>query len=341
MYIPTAANLAGDWSITDPPPGSTSPCGSAEQLYDPNTGALLPGNKYPTTPTYNASAMALEKYFPSINPAIDTNNCGLVKFAIPSVVADNQFVTRVDYTINPRNNFYARYMIDGYQAPSFFFPGGANNGGILVTFSAPGNYERVQTATASEAFTWTSNLVNSFHASGTKRVNLRQSAPGINASNIGITSYVELPTGLQITDSTSGKNHNWSTYCGTCSNGFFNVDDESVADDLTWVKGQHQFVFGGEYVRVHFNEVAGYEAEPPWATPTLTSWAARSPASSRAKSSSSRCAVQFQAPTFKTPSTPPSASRLLPASAGRRSSCPSIITTVAPPSVWRPSWPTR
>jgi hypothetical protein len=260
MYIPTADNLSGDWSHTDPPPGSTSPCGSAAQLYDPNTGQLLPGNKYPTAPTYNASALALEKYFPAINPAIDTNNCGLVKFAIPSVVADNQFVTRVDYTINPRNNFYARYMIDGYQAPSFFFPGGGNNGGILVTFSAPGNYERVQTATVNEAFTWTSNLVNSFHASGTKRVNLRQSAPGINASNIGITSYTELATGLQIADATSGKNHNWSTYCGTCSNGFFNVDDESVADDLTWIKGQHQIVVGGEYVRVHFNEVAGYEA---------------------------------------------------------------------------------
>src|ERR1035438_9394438 len=51
MYIPTAANMAGDWSTTDPPPGSTSPCGSSRQLYDPNTGTLLPGNKYPTAPS--------------------------------------------------------------------------------------------------------------------------------------------------------------------------------------------------------------------------------------------------------------------------------------------------
>ncbi len=259
MYIPTAANLAGDWSVTDP--CAASGCTASQQLYDPLTGAALPGNKYASTPTYNAAALALEKYFPAINPAIDTANQGEVKFPIPSVVADNQFMTRVDYSINARNNFFARYMIDGYQAPSFFFPGGnESNGGILVTFSAPGNYERVQTATVNEAFTWKTNLVNSFHASGTKRVNLRQSAPGINASNIGVTSYVQLATGLQITDSTSGKNHNWSTYCGTCSNGFFNVDDEGVSDDLTWIKGPHQIVMGGEYVRVHFNEVAGYEA---------------------------------------------------------------------------------
>ena len=262
MYIPTAANLAGDWSTTDPPPGATNlACGGAQQLYDPLTGVAIPGNKYATTPTYNAQALALQKYLPAINPAIDTNNCGLVKFALPSVVADNEFVTRVDYVINSKHNMYARYFIDGYQAPSFFFPGGsASNGGILVTFSAPGNYERVQTATLGEAWTIKPTLVNSFHASGTKRVDLRQSAPGINGNTIGITEYDEVPTGLQLTDSTSGKNHAFSTYCGTCSNGFFNVDDEGVADDLTWIKGAHQLVIGGEYVRVHFNEVAAYEA---------------------------------------------------------------------------------
>jgi hypothetical protein len=41
MYIPTAANLTGDFSATD----------IADQLYDPLTGKALPGNKYPTQPT--------------------------------------------------------------------------------------------------------------------------------------------------------------------------------------------------------------------------------------------------------------------------------------------------
>ena len=58
----------------------------------------------------------------------------------------------------------------------------------------------------------------------------------------------------------AGNNHSWNTYCGTCSNGFFNVDDEGVSDDLTWIKGQHQLVIGGEFVKVHFNEVAGFQA---------------------------------------------------------------------------------
>lgn len=250
MYIPTAANLAGDWSGTNPPPSA-----GGQQLYDPLTGDPIPGNKYPTTPAYNAQALALMAYMPTNYLNATT---GEVSFTIPSEVFDNQFVTRVDYTINPRNSLYARYFIDGYQSPSFFFKGGTN-GGILVTSQAPGNYERVQTAVISEAFTWKPNLVNSVHASGTKRVDLRQSAPGINGNSLGIVQYDEVPTNLEL-EVTGGPFSSWNTYCGTCSNGFFNVDDEGVSDDLTWIKGNHQVVLGGEFVKVHFNEVAGFQA---------------------------------------------------------------------------------
>jgi hypothetical protein len=247
MYIPTAANLTGDFSATD----------IADQLYDPLTGKALPGNKYPTQPTYNAQALALVKYLPTIDPKFDTHNQGEVTFTIPSEVFDNQFVARVDYNINQKHNLYARYFIDGYQAPSFFFNGGAN-GGILVTSQAPGNYERVQNATVGEAWTVRSNLVNSFHASGVKRVDLRESAPGINGNTLGIVQYDEVPTNLEL--EVTGGISSCNTYCGTCSNGFFNVDDEGVSDDLTLIKGRHQFVVGGEFVKVHFNEVAGFQA---------------------------------------------------------------------------------
>jgi hypothetical protein len=164
----------------------------------------------------------------------------------------------VDYTINSRNNFFARYMIDGYQSPSFFAKGGTN-GGILLTSQAPGNYERVQTVVASEAFTWKPNLVNSFNAYGTKRVDNRASAPGINGNSLGIVQYDEVPTNLEL-EVSGGNFSTWNTYCGTCSNGFFNVDDEGVADDLTYVKGSHSLAIGGEFVKVHFNEVAGFQA---------------------------------------------------------------------------------
>ena len=64
--------------------------------------------------------------------------------------SDNQFVTRVDYTINAKNNLYGRYFLDGYQFPAFFSP---NN--ILITTQS-GNIERVQSFTLGEAYTFSS-----------------------------------------------------------------------------------------------------------------------------------------------------------------------------------------
>ena len=59
-------------------------------------------------------------YLPAINPTLDPNNCGFVFYAIPYLLTDNQFVTRVDYTVSSKQNIYGRYFVDGYQFPAYF-----------------------------------------------------------------------------------------------------------------------------------------------------------------------------------------------------------------------------
>ncbi|MGA7157407.1 MAG: carboxypeptidase-like regulatory domain-containing protein [Acidobacteriaceae bacterium] len=263
MYVPTAANLTGDFSVTNPCNTTgvvtAGGCTASTQLYDPLTGVPLPMNKYATPPTFNAAALKLDGYLPSSASAADVAfynaNTGQVQFSIPTRFYDNQFDTRVDWAISAKNSFYARYFIDGYQAPSFFSPTN-----VLITFQAPGNYERVQTATAALTTVLKPDLINSFHISGTKRVDIRSSAPGINGNNVGITMYNEVPSNLQIA-TTNGSSTLWDSYCGTCSPGYFNVSNEGFSDELTWVKGKHQFVVGGEFTRVQFNEASAYEAD--------------------------------------------------------------------------------
>jgi len=254
-HVPTAANLLGDFSVTDPAPGTTintaTSCATkTAQLYDPLTGALIPGNKYATTPTWNASALALQKYLPAISANNDPNNCGIVSYAIPSQTFDKQLITRADYAINARHHLYGRYLLDGYQAPSFF-----SKTNILLATPAPGNYERVQTATIGEDWTISSSTVNSAHVTVTRRVDLRASAPGINACTLGINQYCAVATGFQST--ITGK---FSTYCGTCAPGHYNDNSLSFSDDVTMIRGKHQIVFGGEYVRNQLNIVGAYQS---------------------------------------------------------------------------------
>jgi hypothetical protein len=246
-FVPTADNLAGNFSITDGPGCEAS--GKFVQLVDPLTGATIPGDVYAAPPTFNASALALEKYLPAINPAVDTQNCGLVSYSIPSETFDNSFVTRVDYTINPKNNLFGRYFIDGYQAPAFYSPTN-----ILITTQS-GNIERVQTGTLGWAYTITPNLVNAAHATIMRRVNNRGYAPDdINAANLGVNLYQAVKNGLQISE---GK---FTIGGGTNSVSHFNDNTLAIDDDVTWIRGRHQIIFGGEWVQNELNIGNAYES---------------------------------------------------------------------------------
>jgi hypothetical protein len=264
-YVPTAANLAGDFSTTDPAPtssggtGVANLCSGVEQLYDPVTGALLPGNKYSSHPTFNAASLKLLSYLPQVSPLADGSDaCGHVAYAIPQLLFDKQLVARVDYTINAKNNIYGRYFLDGYQSPA---PFSATN--ILYTTQS-GNIERVQNFTLGENWTVSSKVVNSVHATISRRVNNRgYNSSDINLSNLGISSSVLfqlVPNGLQLTNTTSGKSHGFTIGGGTNSVSHFNDNAFSISDDVTIVRGKHQFVVGGEYVRNELNISNAYES---------------------------------------------------------------------------------
>ncbi len=241
-YVPTAANLAGDFSATES--DSCLGPGKGIQLLNPQTGAVLTGNKI--APSYfTATALAIDKYLPAA-----TNACGLVTYANPSLVTENQFVTRIDSTINSRHSIYGRYFLDGYQSPAYYSPTN-----LLLT-TQPSNLERAQGVTIGETFLITSNLVNSFHATATRRRDNRGPAgSGINPASVGINIYSPVDIGLLI--SVTNK---WGSYCGTCAAAHFNDNTFSFQDDVNWVRGKHQLAFGGEFVRSQLNISNVYES---------------------------------------------------------------------------------
>jgi hypothetical protein len=244
--VPTAANLAGDWSVSDGAACTSN--GKALALVDPLTGAKLVGNKYPSPPAYNAQALALQKLFPKIDPNYDTGNCGFVSYAIPLQTGDNQFVTRVDWTINPKNNFYGRYFIDGYQLPAY---SGSDN--ILITTQS-GNSQRVQTFTMGEAYTISSRTVNTAHLTIMRRRNNRGYNPqAINAGALGVNLFQPEP-GLQLAAT------RFTIGGGTNSVSHFNDNTLAFDDDVTMLRGKHQLVFGGQWVQNQLNISNAYES---------------------------------------------------------------------------------
>jgi hypothetical protein len=272
-YVPTAANLAGDFSTTDPAPTSSggtgvkNNCGPVQQLYDPITGALLPDNKYNFSsngypavplPAWNASALLLQKQFPAINPALDPSNCGHISYSIPSISSDNEFDTRVDYTINRKNNFYARYFLDSNQIPAFYSPTN-----IFLTSQSGQPEIRWQTITLGENYAARPNLVNTVHVTAVRRQLTRGFNPATpNANAFGIKDFQPVPSGIYISDGTSGENHGGNIGGGSNLRAVINDNTPvDIADDVTWIRGKHQFAFGGAFVRNQLNVNNGYQAD--------------------------------------------------------------------------------
>ncbi len=229
-YVPTAANLAGDFSATE----SAACQPKAVQLLNPQTGAILPNNHISTS-FFNPTSLALQKYLPAA-----TNACGLVTYAIPLQIGENQFITRIDSTINAKNSIYGRYFLDGYTLPAFYSPTN-----LLITTQS-GNNERAQALTIGETYIISQSMVNSFHVTATRvRNNRGPSEAGINAKTIGSDVYQLYPVALTVSATNS-----WST---GAAHAFFNVNTFSFADDINWIHGKHQVAFGGEYARSQFN----------------------------------------------------------------------------------------
>ncbi len=233
VFVPTAANLNGDFSASDP----------TLKLVNPLTGAALPNNQISTT-YFSPQALALAKYLPAAGDAL-----GTASYQIPLLTSDNQFVTRVDYTLNPKNNLFGRYFIDGYQAPPFYFP---NN--ILVTTQS-GNFQRVQSFVFGEDFSISAKTVNSAHITVSRRRNNRGFAPNdINAATVGVNDYQAVPNGLYL-----AVTNKFTIGGGTNSVSKFNDNFLAVEDEVTMVRGKHQIVFGGEIVHNQLNISNAYE----------------------------------------------------------------------------------
>lgn len=251
VCLPTAAELTGDFSQMPTSGLCARAVADNGNLYDPATNIKINTNpnaaNYRKIPTSSLSQTSLNlvKYLPTslANPVN-----GAYSVAIPKNYTEDQYIGKVDYTINSNHTVFFRSFITNYKQPAYYSPTN-----ILLTTVA-GNDQRVMAFTLGDTMTITPHLVNSAHASYTRRRNNRgPTAGGINAKTIGVNMYTYVPADLRL-----AVTNQFNVGCGTCSPGFFNVNTETFSDDVDWIKGKHQLAFGAEFIRTGDNTNAGY-----------------------------------------------------------------------------------
>ena len=239
-YIPTAAMLNGDFSAL------AGPTCNGTQLTNPLAGnAPFQGNQIPKTMLNPVAVKVASSYLP-IN---DADQCGKVTYGIPVTGDEEQVIGRIDFVHNPKHTIFGRYFIDSFKNPATY------DGKNLLTTTQPGNLEMAQSATIADNYTFGPGTLNSFHATFNRRRDDRgPTAIPINPTLLGVNMYSAVPNFLLL--SVTG---GFSTFCGTCAPGHFNVNSYQVADDVDVIRGRHQMAFGVNLVRVQNNTISGFQ----------------------------------------------------------------------------------
>ena len=243
-FIPTQAMLNGDFSAL----ASATCTGVAggRQLVDPLHGnAPFAGNQIPVGMLNPVAVKTASSYL----PIASADPCGKVTFGIPITGDEQQFIGRIDFVQNVKHTLFGRYFLDAFKNPPTY------DGKNLLTTTQAGNLEMAQSATIGDNYMFGPGTLNSFHFTFNRRRDDRgpTNIP-INPTLLGVNMYSAVPNFLLFAV-TGG----FSTFCGTCAPGHFNVNAFQVADDVDVIRGRHQMAFGFNLVRVQNNTISGFQ----------------------------------------------------------------------------------
>lgn len=225
-FVPTAAERGGDFS------------GLTAQLIDPLSGKSFPGNRIP------ASALdPVAKFILNSVPLPNGGGRQLTFLGTESVSTDDQFMPKVDYA-GGKNQLSVRYFYTKFNQPAVIPP----KENVLAANTA-GNEVRVQNVGVNHTYTFTPRVLLSSTFGWNQQVGGSRSSAPFSLSDAGAriasSSQSALKTPPELNISVSG-----GFGISTSHFGSFDRGDYTWRENLTWIRGAHEFHFGGELVRL-------------------------------------------------------------------------------------------
>ncbi len=240
-YVPTAAMLAGDFTAF------TSPaCNGGRQV---TLRAPYVNNRI-NPALYSPAALNLARRLPST-----TDPCGLITYDASENSDEAQTLARVDFQMGNDHSLFGRYLgTRNTQKPGY--AGGTDN--ILKTSSKGANMASHST-TVGATTVFSASMVNSLRlAVNNGTVDVYQT-PFFQPSDIGVKLYAYVP-GYMTVNVTGG----FLMYDTNTAKALFLNDTYQLAEDLTIVRGNHQFGFGANLQYFKGNYTSTSRANGNW-----------------------------------------------------------------------------
>jgi hypothetical protein len=238
-FVPTPAELQGNFAAAAGPQ-----CNGGKQLtLAPSLGFV---NNTIAPALFNPAALKIDSFLPT-----PTNPCGQVQYGLLSNQSEFMGVARIDYTQNEKSTIFGRAYVTNLNIPSTFQAGNA------LTLNSNQQLDRVSSLALGNTYLFSSTLVNSFRV-GVNRASIPKITDDFATwPQLGVNAPYNPAPAPRVAVTGNG----FSIGSGNSIINHANTGpDLNIVEDLSWVKGSHQFGFGGSYLRMLINYVSGINA---------------------------------------------------------------------------------
>jgi hypothetical protein len=233
---------------------ATSALAPAGQIYNVYTGVAYPNNHIPSS-AFDQAALNFEKLFPTAAADAGAGKIGnTVNYFSATQNYLNEHTARVDHQFGANDHLFGRYFYDWYhQLPIY-------NTADLYSYTSYFQ-TRYQNALISETHTFTPNILNNLVLNYQREVSQRGGPPGssditsLGPSGSGLAGLWQPNLGPYEALSVSGY-----MKVGSSASALFERNNYTFNDDLHWVKGAHDFAFGGHFELSKFDVVNVYNS---------------------------------------------------------------------------------
>jgi hypothetical protein len=223
-FIPTAAMINGDFSAV-----ASAQCRAQGNLTLP--AALGFANNRIDPALLSPAAVKIARMLPTTS-----DPCGQIAYSRPTRPRESQPIARIDWRLNDSHTLFARYML----STTFWEPAFANANGNILAATLGGRDNTQHSLAIGHTMVLSNTTVNNIRASVNRTSVVRTHSDLFGPEDVGIKMFTYIPDYMNIT--TTGA---FSINTGTETFSFYKPNTYSISDDLTMVRGNHQYGIGG------------------------------------------------------------------------------------------------
>jgi hypothetical protein len=219
-FVPTPAMLAGDFTQF-----ASAACNTGGAV---TLGAPFVNNRVDPSQLSPAAVRIAGRLPQTSDP------CGRVNYSRQTKPREIQGIGKLDFQFTPNHSLFGRYMATTYK----YEPPFSASDNILTT-TLGGRDNLAQSLAIGDTQVLTNNLVNNLRFAFNRTSIHRTHTNFFGVNDVGVNTYSYLDDYMLL-----GVTGGFNVGGGTENEATFKTNSYSISDDLTWVRGNHQFGFG-------------------------------------------------------------------------------------------------